>query len=59
MKTIRARDLTEKSVIISDDNEHIKVDKVDVTRRGNIMTWLGEEGLELKFFNPMDILVVE
>lgn len=56
MRTIRAKDLTVNS-ILSELNE--KVQRVDITRRGNIMVWLGEDGTELKFFNPMDVVVIE
>ena len=59
MHTIRAKELKRNSIIIFDNNERLIVDKVDVTHRGNIMTWLGEEGLEIRFFKQNDVITVE
>lgn len=59
MKTLRAKELTKDLIIIEDNNEHVKIDRIDVTRRGNIMCWLGEDGVMVKFYNPMDVVVVE
>lgn len=56
MKTIRAKELT-ANVVLTESNT--KVQRVDITRRGNVMVWLGEDGTELKFFDPMDIVVIE
>lgn len=58
MKTIRAKDLSTENQII-EYNDVKPINKIDVTRRGNIMLWLGKEGTELKFYNPLDIVVVQ
>ena len=59
MKTIRARELTKEQIIIEDNNDRTKIDRVDVTRRGNIMLWTGIEGASVRFYDPMDVVVVE
>lgn len=59
MRTIRARELTKDLIIIEDNNDHVKIDRVDVTRRGSIMLWLGEDGSSVKFYDPLDVVVVE
>ena len=41
MKTVRAKELTKEQIIIEDNNDRTKIDRVDVTRRGNIMLWTG------------------
>ena len=59
MKTIRARELTKEQIIIEDNNDRTKIDRVDVTRRGNIVLWTGDEGASVRFYNPLDVVVVE
>ena len=59
MRTVRARELTKDLIIIEDNNDHVKIDRVDVTRRGSIMLWLGEDGSSVKFYKPLDVVVVE
>ena len=59
MKTIRARELTKEQIIIEDNNDRTKIDRVDVTRRGNIVLWTGIEGASVRFYDPMDVVVVE
>ena len=59
MKTIRAKELIKNQIIIESNNDRLKVSRVDVTKRGNIMLWTGPEGATLKFYNPMDVLVIE
>ena len=59
MKTIRARELTKEQIIIEDNNDRIKIDRVDVTKRGSIMLWTGIEGASIRFYDPMDVVVVE
>lgn len=58
MKTIRAKDLTIDSIII-ENTGRIMINKLDITRRGNIMLWIGNDGATVKFYNPMDVVVVE
>ena len=59
MKTVRAKELTKEQTIIEDNNDRTKIDRVDVTRRGNIMLWTGIEGASVRFYDPMDVVVVE
>ena len=59
MKTVRARELTKEQIIIEDNNDRTKIDRVDVTRRGNIVLWTGIEGASVRFYDPMDVVVVE
>ena len=59
MKTVRARELTKEQIIIEDNNDRTKIDRVDVTRRGNIMLWTGIEGASIRFYDPMDVVVIE
>ena len=59
MKTIRARELTKEQIIIEDNNDRTKIDRIDVTRRGNIVLWTGIEGASVRFYDPMDVVVVE
>ena len=58
MKTLRARDLVKDQTLIL-ENERWKIDRVDVTRRGNIAIWLGDGGHTVKFLNSLDVVVVE
>ena len=59
MKTIRAKELTIDSIII-ENTDRIMISKLDITRRGNIMLWIiGNDGATIKFYNPMDVVVVE
>lgn len=58
MKTIRAKELTIDSIII-ENTDRIMISKLDITRRGNIMLWIGNDGATVKFYNPMDVVVVE
>ncbi len=58
MKTIRAKELTIDSIII-ENTGRIVINKLDITRRGNIMLWIGNDGATIKFYNPMDVVVVE
>ena len=41
------------------DSTATKIDKIDVTRRGNIVLWTGDEGASVRFYNPLDVVVVE
>lgn len=59
MKTIRARELTKDLVIVEDNNDRTKIARIDVTRRGSIMLWVGNDGATVKFYNPLDVVVVE
>lgn len=58
MKTIRAKELTIDSIII-ENTDRIMISKLDITRRGNIMLWIGSDGATVKFYKPMDVVVVE
>lgn len=58
MRTIRAKELTTESIII-ESNDRITISKLDITRRGNIMLWIGNDGATIKFYNPMDVVVIE
>lgn len=59
MKTIRAKDLIKENIIIETNNERLKIEKLDITRRGSIMIWTGVDGCTMKFYNPNDVLVIE
>lgn len=59
MKTIRAKELTKEFTLIESDNSRVKIDRVDITRRGSIMLWVGDEGATIKFYDPLDVVVVE
>ena len=59
MKTIRAKELTKEQIIIEDNNDRTKIDRIDVTKRGSIILWTGIEGASIRFYNPMDVVVVE
>ena len=57
MKTIRAKELTKNCVIWINNVREI-IDQVDITRRGNVMVWLND-GERIKFFDPLDVVVIE
>lgn len=59
MRTIRARELTKDQTIIEDNNDRTKIERVEVTNRGNIMICSGVYGSSIKFYNPMDVVVIE
>lgn len=59
MKTYRARDLIKGHIIIKENNEYLTVDKVDVTRRGNIMVWVNNKINEVIFYDPMDVVLLK
>lgn len=59
MRTIRAKELTKDLIIVEDNNDRVKIDRVDVTRRGSIMLWVGNDGSTVKFYDPLDVVVVE
>ena len=59
MRTIRAKELTKEQIIIEDNNDRTKIDRIDVTRRGSIVLWTGDEGASVRFYNPLDVVVVE
>ena len=59
MKTVRARELTKEQIIIEDNNDRTKIDRIDVTRRGNIVLWTGDEGASVRFYSPLDVVVIE
>ena len=58
MKTLRARELVKDQTLIL-ENERWKIDRVDITKRGNIALWLGEGGHTVKFFKSLDVVVIE
>lgn len=57
MKTIRAKDLTKNNILVEDFNK-TRVFEVRESRRGSIIAWV-DEGIRMKFFKPLDVLVIE
>ena len=57
MKTIRAKELQNGDQLIAEHSEW-SVNRVDITRRGNIMLWLGKDGAKVMFLRPMDVVVI-
>lgn len=58
MKTYRARDLCKGHVIIKED-EQLVVDRVDITRRGNIIVWINNRINEVLTYDPMDVVILK
>jgi len=58
MKTYRARDLHKGHVIIK-ENEQLVVDRVDITRRGNILVWINNRINEVLTYDPMDVVILK
>ena len=58
MKTIRAKELQNGDQLITEHSEW-SVNKADITRRGNIMLWLGKDGDKVIFLRPMDVVVIQ
>jgi len=59
MKTYRARDLTRGQTIIKENNEYLVIDKIDVTRRGNILVWVNNKINEVICYDPMDVVILK
>jgi translation elongation factor P/translation initiation factor 5A len=58
MKTYRARDLTKGQVIIK-ENEYLVIDKVDSTKRGNVIVWVNNKINQTIIYNPMDVVLLK
>lgn len=59
MKTYRAKDLIKGQTIIKENDEQLVIDKVDITRRGNILVWVNNKINEVLTFDPMDVIIIK
>jgi len=58
MKTYRAKDLHKGQIIIK-ENEHLVIDKVEVTKQGNILVWINNRINEVLTYNPTDVVLLK
>ena len=59
MKTYRAKDLIKGQTIIKENDEQLVIDKVDITRRGNILVWVNNKINEVLTFDPIDVIIIK
>ncbi|CAB4127448.1 hypothetical protein UFOVP84_192 [uncultured Caudovirales phage] len=59
MKTYRAKDLIKGQTIIKENDEQLVIDKVDVTKRGNILVWVNNKINQTIIYDPMDVVILK
>ena len=59
MKTYRAKDLIKGQTIIKENDEQLVIDKVDVTKRGNVLVWVNNKINQTIIYDPMDVVILK
>ena len=59
MKTYRAKDLIKGQIIIKENDEQFVIDKVDITKRGNVLVWVNNKINQTIMYDPMDVIILK